>query len=359
MKNGGFNLIGYATSPMGLGEDLRSLASIFEILDVPFSVIDIPTEVQGQIKPNWNNLSTKIFNTNIFLMSPVECQKLNVQNPKIFKQAKVNIGYFLWELPDFPKDFISIVNKMDQVWCPTKFVQQSIFQATKKLTLAVPLPVIFYPPSIKNFRQFLKIKKKDFVVLYIFDARSTISRKNPEAVLRVFMTYLETNPDSILIIKVGRWNGILNLNFIPSHNRIRVISDNLSPTEVSSLYDASDCYLSLHRSEGFGRTLVEALQHGLYVISSNFSGPKDFLNEKNALLIDWEKVSTKPADYPNSDYSWWANPSEKDAVLKLTTAGALSKKSRNIQGTLDGNNFLPKNMAKNYKDFINFYLKDI
>ena len=56
MSDKGFNLIGYATSPLGLGEDLRSFAAMLDYLNIPFSVIDLPTESQNQVSVSWKNL---------------------------------------------------------------------------------------------------------------------------------------------------------------------------------------------------------------------------------------------------------------------------------------------------------------
>ena len=103
----GFNLIGYATSPMGLGEDLRSFAAMLDYLEIPFSVIDIPTDVQGQVKVTWMHMTTLDYNTRVFIISAIECQTLAQMHPQLFSQPTLKIGYFLWELPDFPSQHVA------------------------------------------------------------------------------------------------------------------------------------------------------------------------------------------------------------------------------------------------------------
>ena len=88
----GFNLIGYATSPMGLGEDLRTFAAMLDYLDIPFSVIDVPTEVQGRVSYQWKNLKTDTFPISIFFMSASACGQLGRLHPKLFSEPKLKIG---------------------------------------------------------------------------------------------------------------------------------------------------------------------------------------------------------------------------------------------------------------------------
>ena len=89
----GLNLIGYATSPTGLGEDLRSFAAMLDYLSVPYSIIDIPTESQGKVKYPWQHLSPETFSTSFFFMSPMECLRLKKVQPQLFSEPKLKVGY--------------------------------------------------------------------------------------------------------------------------------------------------------------------------------------------------------------------------------------------------------------------------
>lgn len=356
----GFNLIGYATSPMGLGEDLRSFAAMLNYLEIPFSVVDIPTDVQGQVKVSWQRMTTADYDTSIFFMSAMECQNLANVHPQLFSQPKRKIGYFLWELPDFPDEYADALSLVDHIWCPTKFVQEVFFKKSGKLTLALPLPVVQHPPSGRNFRKELGIKADAFVCLFIFDLHSTMKRKNPQAAIKAFEDFSSQHDNSNLVLKVSRWQnlGAEALSWIPQNPKIKVISETLSPSELTDLYQTANCYLSLHRSEGFGRTLVEAMQNGLQIVSTNFSGPKDFLNEKNALLVPWTRQDIKPNEYPNQTMaSWWASPSQADATAHLNIALERSKKGLNTQGIHDGGQYSYESLATRYRPILATYLK--
>ncbi|NQW94781.1 MAG: glycosyltransferase [Polaromonas sp.] len=356
----GFNLIGYATSPMGLGEDLRSFAAMLDYLEIPFSVIDIPTDVQGQVTVAWQKLTQEDYSTSVFFMSAMECQTLASVHPQLFSQPQRKIGYFLWELPDFPDQHKAALQLVDHIWCPTRFVQKAFFAKSRQLTLSLPLPVMQHAPSGRNFRKELKVPAKAFVCLYMFDLHSTVARKNPTAVLRVYLRFAEDHPTAYLFLKVSRWQnlGLNALAWIPKHPRIKFIKDTLSPGELTDLYSCANCYLSLHRSEGFGRTLVEALQNGLHVVSTDFSGPHDYLTPDNALLVDWQRQEVGPNDYPYlSEPSWWADPEEGSALLQLGRAFQRAKKGPNTQGQSDGAMFMHEALASKYRPILKTYLK--
>jgi glycosyltransferase involved in cell wall biosynthesis len=355
----GFNLIGYATSPMGLGEDLRAFAAMLEHLQIAFSVVDIPTDVQGRVKVAWSHMTQEDYDTSVFFMSAMECQNLANVHPQLFSAPKKKIGYFLWELPDFPASYSNALKLVDHIWCPTRFVQKAFFNRSRQLTLALPLPVVSQPPTGKKFRSALKISPKAFVVLFMFDLHSTTQRKNPQAVVRVFLEFLKIRPTAYLILKINRWNSKQQkeLKWLGEHPRIKIIKETLLPGELSDLYNASNCYLSLHRSEGFGRTLVEALQHGLHLVSTDFSGPQDFLNADNTFLVSWSRKVATPKDYPNLDAdSWWSEPNEQHALTQLQLAYEASKVSRNEQGMRDAENFSHEALANKYLPILKTYL---
>ncbi len=356
MKSG-FNLIGYATSPMGLGEDLRSFARLLEYLNINYSIIDLPTESQGKVfLPALNMLTQDDYKTSIFFMSPMECVKLYEQYQNIFTLGKVNIGYFLWELPDFPKKYDKALDLVDQIWCPTEFVKKSFYKNNKKLILSIPLPIIEYEQSKVNFRKLLNIPENAYVIFFSFDARSTMQRKNPMAVVGVFKKFLEVNPDSFLILKVNRSANMELDKIIHGVKNIKIIKNTITPEDNSALYQCANCYLSLHRSEGFGRTIVEALYHGLQIVTINYSGPNDYLNHRNAYLVKWTAVELREGEYPYATNSFWADPDEESAFYQLVCAWN-DFKNKDFQ-RIDKNNFqfsVPF-LAKKYEQIIRTYL---
>ena len=354
----GLNLIGYATSPTGLGEDLRSFAAMLDYLNIPYSVTDVPTESKGRVKYPWQNITTKNYDTSFFFMSPMECLRLKEAQPKIFSEPKMKVGFFLWELPDFPDKFVKALNIVDHIWCPTHFVQDAFFKKVTKLILTIPLPVINVKRKGRNFRRELDIPEDAFVALYMFDVRSTLTRKNPQGTIEAFQQFAKDVKNAYLILKINRWEQVDKTLFdwIPRDPRVRIVNETLDDDELADMYEAANCYLSLHRSEGFGRTLVEAMQHGLEVVTTDYSGPKDFLNEKNARLVHWIERPVNPGDYPYTEGSRWADPSIKSAVIKLNEAMNLTTPKRKEAIREAGSNFSIEKLALKYRPILKSYV---
>ena len=355
----GLNLIGYATSPTGLGEDLRSFAAMLDYLHISYSVIDIPTESRGNVLQSWPKLTEENYAVSFFFMSPMECQRLEAVHPHLFTEPKLKVGYFLWELPDFPEEYVPALNKVDHIWCPTQFVQKAFFSKVKKLILSIPLPVIKAQGLGQNWRQTLHIPNDGFVVLYMFDIRSTLNRKNPQATIEAFMQFAADKPKAYLILKINRWQQVDKTQFswIPHHPKVKIIVDTLSNDDISDLYQASDVYLSLHRSEGFGRTIVEAMQHGLEIISTNYSGPKDYLDSAYARMVAWYKKPVLEGDYPYTKGSSWAEPSVSSAAAHLNAVYQEQDMQRKQLSKTAGEAFSVESLAKRYKPVLMTYLK--
>ncbi len=367
LPKNGFNLIGYATSPIGLGEDLRSFAAMLDYLNIPFSIIDLPTDSSKKVSVHFKSMTEKNYANSMFFMSAMDCQQLASVHPNLFSEPSKKIGYFLWELPDFPEAYASALKLVDHIWCPTKFVQGAFFAKSRQLILSIPLPVIQAqspPPATRSFRQQLGIPAQAFVSLFMFDMRSTTNRKNPQASVAAFLELAKDKKDAYLILKINRWQRSMReaLAWLPKHPQIKIITETLSPAELGQLYQESNCYLSLHRSEGFGRTLVEALQHGLWLVSTNFSGPADFLNEQNCELVAWESKDVLKGDYPHNTHSRWAEPSIEDAAHKLERLYARHHQAlhgvptKNTTGMATGAQFTLAALAEKYRPILFSYL---
>lgn len=359
MADAGFNLIGYATSPIGLGEDLRSFAAMLDHLKIPFSIVDVPTDSSAQVPLRFTQLTSASYRTSVFFMSAMECQKLAQQSPHLFNEAQTKIGYFLWELPDFPSEYVSALKLVDHIWCPSKFVQDAFFAKSKQLILSLPLPVIEAAPAGLAFRERLGISEHAFVALFMFDLRSTINRKNPQGALAAFSRFAANKDDVYFILKINRWQrtAAQALAWLPHDRRVPLITQTLTAAQLADLYRASDCYLSLHRSEGFGRTLVEALQHGLWLVSSHYSGPADFLSSENSHAVPWVPQTVLKGDYPHSHHSMWGDPDIAVAAAHLEHIYQTQRGKRNHAGMRTGAQFTLTALAEKYRPILQSYLR--
>ena len=128
------------------------------------------------------------------------------------------------------------------------------------------------------------------------------------------------------------------------------------PHHLVDLYRSANCYISLHRSEGFGRTLVEALQNNLSLVTTNHSGPADFLNDDNACLVSWQSRKLLPGEYPHSQGSVWAEPNVTEATERLNQLYAQRHTKPSDAGLKTGQAFQTEILAKRYQPIIQSYL---
>jgi glycosyltransferase involved in cell wall biosynthesis len=164
-----------------------------------------------------------------------------------------------------------------------------------------------------------------FVVGYIFDAASSIERKNPWALLTALFNAFERADDIVLVLKIGngrRPDFVARVNEIARQaqdacRHVIIITDTLPKHDVEALLCAMDVYVSLHRSEGFGYTLAEAMLLGVPVMATGYSGNLDFMRDSNSHLVHCREVPVLRRDGPFETGTVWAEPDPDHAVSIL------------------------------------------
>jgi glycosyltransferase involved in cell wall biosynthesis len=178
------------------------------------------------------------------------------------------------------------------------------------------------PPAItvEGFTPFkpnhFNLPEKTFLFHFNFDFASYSSRKNPEAVIEAYRLAFRSYPPDIstaLVIKTRCYdpkgkNYQQLIDYIDGEADIIVINEELSYSEALGLMNCCDCYISLHRSEGFGYTLAEAMLLGKPVIATNYSGSKDFVTTSTGFPVDYKLIPLEKDEYPFAEGQKWANP---------------------------------------------------
>jgi glycosyltransferase involved in cell wall biosynthesis len=244
-----------------------------------------------------------------------------------FLAGKRIIGYWAWELPQVPQDWLDGFDYVDEVWVPSCFVRDALIEHTCKPIKVVPHCL---PPTQCSLRTFAE----DGVVrvLSILNMASGFSRKNPLGAIKAFQQAFGRNDKFQLLIKLVNTKAFRSgleaiKQAISGWPNIQLIDAVLSGEEVQALYDQSDIYLSLHRSEGFGLPLLEAMQKGLHVVATGWSGNVDFMVGPRCHLVPYVLV---PAHDPQGTYDHgnmvWAEPDLAAAaqILRGVSKDALS-----------------------------------
>lgn len=327
-NNTACNLIGHLYAPSGRGEDVRTAALAAESAGFPFTLIntfgDYGKEGRGLAGDSTlrRYIGTKNpYDINIFFINADEMHNAYNHLGKDFYTGKYNIGCWAWELHNFPAPWASSLDIVDEIWAPSRFIQEAISQRTDKPVIYMPLAVDYNLKDPLPGERF-NIPADKFVFLTFFDFTSFLQRKNPFAVIKAFNQLSAALPPKnnlILVIKLNNWehnhkhfNAFMRM--VARNKQIVIIKEILEDMEMKSLIARCDCLVSLHRSEGFGRGPAEAMSLGKPVVVTGYSGNMDYCNEANAFIVDYRLIRVKPGEYPHADGQKWADADISHAV---------------------------------------------
>jgi hypothetical protein len=231
-----------------------------------------------------------------------------------------NIVVPAWELPVYPKPWVRELRRFDEVWALSSFIRDALAAsgiAAPLIGQSVQLPAGPFLP-----RRHFGIRESAFVLLNFFDLSSYAERKNPEAALALLDRIRAAQPflDVQLVLKVknGQDGAEEWAAALAPDPRVKVIATPLDSFGVRSLINACDCFVSLHRAEGFGRGLGEAMLLGRLALATGWSGNVDFMTQDNSLLVRHDLVKLKRNAYPHWKGQSWAEPDLDHAVALLS-----------------------------------------
>ncbi len=333
-------LVGIPFDPRGLGEHLRCSFRAFRALGTTVGVrsiihgiesddIDLKNEIGGFLVHELSR-DVNIFNINGDMVEK-SLRQLGGELPR----GAYNVVYPMWELSKYPKTWADQLNKFDEVWAPSKFTYESLKPAISKPVIHMPLPGEIHLSSFLG-RRYFGIPESSFAFLFFFDFTSYLERKNPFAVLHAFeeLCRYRPNDDLCLVLKVmsgetRKEDYDLFSEYIarfksrrPVINRLLIIDRVLTDNEIKNLVRCCDCFVSLHRSEGFGLGMITAMYTKKPVVATGYSGNLDFMTDGNSCLVRYDLCEVPNGAYPCSEGQAWADPDVTHAVdhmLKLVS----------------------------------------
>jgi len=372
-KDLGVNLIGHHTGIFGVGKAAALYARAFQKAGLPTNVINMFTmdsAIHNHAHPGHGIQFTRS------AAQPVNVCVVNADQTKLLLDrmslavwaCKYNIGVWAWELDIFPKKWMKWLKLFDEIWTLSKFEAEALknsdgYDGTPVKVLNIPFDdetaTLRFSSSLKRRSTSNRLKElavhipqiqdSDFVFLVVFDFMSLMQRKNPQGAIRAFVDAFPLKSSGTfrrcwLLVKTinadktpATRKQLQELKALAGNDpRIHFIGYHLSEDEFISLQTNVDCYVSLHRSEGYGMNILEMLAIGKPVIATNYSGnvdmfsalPENDIKSSCVFPIPWKHVILEESYGPYNKGNRWAEPDHKAAVVAMKEVA-----SRNCQSS--------------------------
>jgi glycosyltransferase involved in cell wall biosynthesis len=316
----GANLAGYLEGESGLGEVARRLGTALQRTDIPFSAISYrrtPSRQQHRVELP---LAVEApYDTNVICLNADSLAQFAADVGIELFANRYSIGVWFWETNVFRAEDRAAARFLDEIWVASDYVRCAIAPELDIPVHVVPVP-IEAPTGPFLSRSELGLPDA-FTFLFLFDFVSA-ERKNPLGVVEAFTRAFAPGEGPTLVLKSingrerkpDRLRELLALT--EGRDDVIVRDGYVSPVERDSYVAACDCYVSLHRSEGFGLTLTEAMACGKPVIATGYSGNLEFMGEQNSYLVPYRLVEIPDTWWAHAEHSQWAEP-DVDVAAEL------------------------------------------
>jgi glycosyltransferase involved in cell wall biosynthesis len=315
------NVAGYFHAELGIGVAARALLAALDASDIPFNTISFAETANRQSHPFEHRQSKKgTADVNLVCINADKIAAFAEKNGPELLHGRYTIGVWFWEVEDFPKLFHDAFNYVDEVWVASTFMRETLLKVSPKPVFKFHLPILKPEINASLSRADLRLPNQ-FVFLFSFDFFSVLERKNPVGLIEAFTRAFRPGEGPALVIKTingdKRTREMEKLRYAVRHRPDIILMDGyLSAIENSTLTSLADCYVSLHRSEGFGLTIAEAMVLGKPAIATAYSGNLEFMTPEISYLCPFQRVQVGPENEPYPATAHWSEP-DLDAAARL------------------------------------------
>ena len=332
----GVNVIGHVTGNLGLAVAARNTLFALSESGRPFAAIDIdPGGGRGGHDATWaGHLKTPPeapYDINLFQLNPPEVIRLAQEPPHwLDLSRRLNVCVPFWELPRLPVkgNWVPLLETVDVVLAPTRFIADAVRTSAPRAKVWHYPQAVFLPADVSSNREAFGLPTGAVLFYVSLDITSDLTRKNPVAVFEAFDRAFDSADNVYLVVKLNNANSFAWAGesaakiraLLDGNPNVIVINRSMTYREVLSLSASCDVYVSLHRSEGLGLNLLEAMSLGKPVIATAWSGNMDFMTVENSCLIGYDLVPVAaghPAYQPAAigPGQQWAEPKIDEAVV--------------------------------------------
>lgn len=318
----GVTIIGYVSSELGLGEAARCSARAARRVGIETAIVDLQNACQsrnGEIAPaaTIDPVQAEITLIHINAAQLLDLA-LMLRNESLL--SAYNIGFWFWEVSEFPDKWIPAFDHVQEVWAASEFCRNVFSRKSPVPVVRIPLCVEPLEPAPVS-REDLGLPRNCFLFLSMADFFSTPERKNPLGALKAFQRAFGSTSDEVyLVLKLINSSHLPEIReeldrLMKADSRIILIDRYLDRPVLNALIDHCDCLVSLHRSEGFGLPIAEAMYMGKPVIATGWSANMDFMHADNSFPVRYELIPVNQRSGPYRECEGvWADPDLDDAA---------------------------------------------
>jgi glycosyltransferase involved in cell wall biosynthesis len=325
MAEDGINIVGFAKGELGIGEDARMAAGSCSSRDIPFVMYTPPFAIASrQEDSSFDEYIAEVprYGANLIFLPGMETLHLFFSNGLGLFKGRFTIGAWQWELPYWPEQMRCALPLAQEFWASSRFTAEVMAQSAKTQVCHMPMAVEL-PRFTPLGRLAHGLPEEAFLFLYVFDGLSWPARKNPMGAIQAFQdTFTKDEKHVRFIVKTMNaaenmpiWRAVLAA--AANDKRIILINEVYARVRLLSLYSCCDAYVSLHRSEGFGRTIAEAMLLEKPVIATAWSGNADFTTEETAFAVEGKMVPLKQDEYLFWEGQHWCEPDHDQAIAAM------------------------------------------
>ena len=318
----GVNLIGSIQAENGLGQSCRLVANQLEKSHLNFSVCNI--NFNANLRESDQTYVDCISDTfpygiNLFHINPCELGNVFMDMSSAWN-GHYNIAFWLWELEEFPDEWVKYCFLFDEIWTPSEFAGCGVKKKTAITVKTMPYTVTV--SADENYtRESFGLPDDKFLYLIMYDVNSTSGRKNPKGAIEAYKkAFPKERDDHGLVIKINnvKKSALFDLQrLLAGYHNVYFITDVLEKSKVNSLIRCVDVLVSLHRSEGFGLVLAEAMLLGTPVIATNWSSNTEFMDSGSSCMVKYSLIASKKKEGLYKKGCIWAEPDIKDAAAYM------------------------------------------